>query len=911
MGSAERYRKAKALFNAALERTTVEREPFVRDACAGDDALAREVLDLLAAHVDAATEFLEPIVVPPPPATTSIDLARLGADRGYRVLHEHARGGMGVVYLAERADGAYRQKVALKLLSAAALLQPEASLRLKLEREILARLNHPNIARLLDGGTSSEGAPYLVMEYVEGERIDRWCERERASLERRIDLFLAVCDAVAYAHRNLVVHRDLKPGNVLVTADGVPKLLDFGIAKLLASDDAELTGTGERLMTPRYASPEQVLGKPVTTLSDVYSLGVVLYELLAEVTPYGEAASTPLTLPHAICETDPTPPSIALAKTTERFIPARRLRGDLDAIVLKALRKPPEQRYGSVEELAADLRAHREGRPVGARAGSRLYRVRRLARRHWKALATAAAVLVLSTGFVLRLARELDATARERDRADRVVEFLVGVFQRADPMRGGGEKVSVRQVVDQGAARVDEELRAQPAIRATLLHTLGRVYDSLGEYTKAQQLLEQARELRRDGDPLEYADTLRELAAVALDRQDGPAAKKLLEEARAIVEPRVKPDDLRVAMLVGELARAHGEAGDRDAEERLAKQSLALLLHRIGATEVPTKLPPRAAQGEEYARIATALHNLARISMMRGELETAQAQFERALAFKRQVYPPNDPAIATTLNALANVISDRGLLNESLAPQQEALAIRIAAFGPDHPIAALSYFNLAVNLKQIKRYDEALEDYGRALAIFTKAYGADHANVLTIRNNIANVHMARQDYKAALAAHEALLATREALLGREHLDVAQSLINLGICYRELGRVDDAIAADRRALEIQRKAQGEFHPETIGAIYELVLSLRAGDHGEEAERWLRETLPHVGGENEHKVLAAAMQFEWAQLIVKRHGDLAQARALAEQARDTVRAVGVNEYLEAAEIERWLAAHAGGP
>jgi serine/threonine-protein kinase len=566
----QRYQQAKAIFHAALERTGAAREEYVRETCAEDPILAAEVNSLLRASDAAETDFL---ASGPQLARHAVaDIGSLGADRGYRVVRELARGGMGVVYLAERADGEYTLEVAIKLLSHAALLQPEALLRLKLEREILARLNHPNIARLLDGGTTADGLPYLVMEYVDGERLDVWCKRRAPPVEERLVLFLAICDAVAYAHRNLVVHRDLKPANVLVTADDAPKLLDFGIAKLLAADASALTEEGARPMTPRYASPEQVLGKPVTTLSDVYSLGVVLYELLTDTTPYGDAISTPLSLPQVICERDPPPPSAQKLA----------LRGDLDAITMRALRKAPEARYASVEALAEDLRAYLDGRPVAARHGERWYRARRFAQRHWRALATAAAVLLLVAGFVARLNIELAQTALERDKAQRVVAFFGDLFQVADPSEARGSTITVREVLERGARALDADTTLEPAVRAAMLEIIGTVNRRLGLLKQAEPLLERSVALRADLEPAGRVHALSALAALRIDQGKFAPAQALLDEA----------ESLRSGLL----------AGDRALEARLALERQAdLPAHRRAPQERSDRGVVLGARGFESA----------------------------------------------------------------------------------------------------------------------------------------------------------------------------------------------------------------------------------------------------------------------------------------------------------------------
>jgi TolB-like protein/Tfp pilus assembly protein PilF/tRNA A-37 threonylcarbamoyl transferase component Bud32 len=401
----DRWKQVKGVLGAALDRPAEERGALVEAACAGDAELRTEVESLLAS-AGAAHEFLETAARPAllrPPAEGRPE-ARAGARIGpYRVLSEIGRGGMGAVYLAERDDQEYRKQVAIKLVRGDA---DSASVvrRFRQERQILAELDHPNIARLLDGGTTDEGLPYFVMEYVEGAPIDAYCEARKLTVKGRLELFRTVCAAIGDAHRKRVVHRDLKPSNILVTAEGTPKLVDFGIAKLMTpTSGSEHTATGTHLMTPEYGSPEQWRGGPVTAASDIYSLGVLLYRLLTGQSPYRAGPDQPHELGRAICEEDPAPPSAAAAAPTRH-----QLAGDLDAIVLKAMRKEPERRYGSAAELSEDIRRHLEGLPVAARKDGIVYRAGRLVRRNRAVgltVLTMAAMAILVSALVYRWAR--------------------------------------------------------------------------------------------------------------------------------------------------------------------------------------------------------------------------------------------------------------------------------------------------------------------------------------------------------------------------------------------------------------------------------------------------------------------------------------------------------------------------
>src|SRR5271155_4174136 len=437
----------------------------------------------------------------------------------YRVLRTLGAGGMGEVYLAERADAQFEQQVAIKVVHGGALGGAMHS-RLKLERQILAQLDHPNIAHLTDGGELPDGRAYIVMEYVDGIAIDAYCDSNRLDIVARLKLFQIVCAAVHYAHQNLIVHRDLKPSNILVTAEGIPKLLDFGIAKLLderqaGSHTLAVTHADFRLMTPDHASPEQVRGQAITTSSDVYVLGVLLYKLLTGVSPFVIPTMRLTDIERAICEKDPPLPShavdthdtaqtrsiVEVRSTTAKRL-RRRLGGDLDNIVLMAMRKEPERRYGSSQQMADDIQRYLDGKPVIAHRDTLSYRTTKFVRRHWLTVTAATGVVFLILAFAmttymqsLRIAAERDRVAeqrataeRERARAEEVSSFLVNLFRLSDPQENRGNQVTARELLDSGAKRLQAELQDQPSTKAALLATVGQVYDSLGQFQVAEPI---------------------------------------------------------------------------------------------------------------------------------------------------------------------------------------------------------------------------------------------------------------------------------------------------------------------------------------------------------------------------------------------------------------------------------------
>lgn len=537
----EEWDRIKVLLAEALDRPPAERQAFLEAACRHDAHLHAEVASLLEAYASAdAADALESPFADAHRTIPSLAGRRLGP---YRLLHVIGQGGMGAVYVAERADGQFDQRVAVKLVPPH-LATPELLRRFRSERQILAHLDHPHIARLYDGGVTDEGIPYLVMEYVEGIPVTAYCERHHLSTDQRLRLFRTICDAVAYAHRNLVVHRDLKPSNILVRDDGQVKLLDFGIAKLLNEDEAAAR-TELRAMTPEYAAPEQILGGTVTTTTDVYQLGVLLYELLTGRRPYDLRERSPREAERVICYQEPERPSEAILASpqagrhprAEQEKLRQRLAGDLDTIVLKALQKEPDRRYGSVELLRDDLWRHEHNLPVLARKDTFGYRASRFVRRHRLAVGAASTVLVLlvavvalAVHFALTTAAQSEAIRTERDRArteaakaEQINIFLQRVLSAADPFQEGRD-VRVVDVLEGAAARIETELAGQPDVAAAVYRTLGITYQNLGLYAEAESILNAVLAAVQDEDPSLATTALGYLADLREARGDAPQA---------------------------------------------------------------------------------------------------------------------------------------------------------------------------------------------------------------------------------------------------------------------------------------------------------------------------------------------------------------------------------------------------
>ena len=608
--SQERWDLLQSLFERAGELPPADRGAWLDQQCGDDVELRREIDRLLDFDYEGET-LGDGISQAAAQVAAAGDEALLGYRLGvYRVVEKIAAGGMGAVYLGERADGQFEQKVAIKLLSTG-LVNQEARQRFLIERQILASLNHPCIAQLIDGGTTDSGIPYLVMEHIEGEPIDRYCDQRKLTPRDRLGLFQQVCDVVQFAHQNLVIHRDLKPGNILVTDEGMPKLLDFGIAKLLdpgaIGGNVVQTRQYARMLTPEYASPEQVRGDAVTVASDVYALGVLLYQLLTGRVPYRLTSGALQEIERVICETAPERPSTAITRTvggeistsddraiTPESIAERRqtpvsrlrrmLRGDLDNIVLMAMRKEPERRYQSVGQLSDDIDRYLSQLPVRARPDSWRYRTGKFVARNRAGVAAATAVLIISVGLVgyytQRLAGERDRARLEADKAAEVSEFLSSIFRFADPSEAGGENLSARELLDRGARRIDRELELQPEVQAAMMSAIGRSYLRLGVYTEAQELFERSLEANRDffesADP-EISQSLFDLGLVLAERGEYERALVTHREALELRRARFG-DSTIVGHSLREVGRTLEDLGRLEEAEQTYTE--ALELHR-------------------------------------------------------------------------------------------------------------------------------------------------------------------------------------------------------------------------------------------------------------------------------------------------------------------------------------------
>ena len=814
----EHWQQVREILEEALERDPSARRRFIEQTCAGDPAVRRDVEALVELEAEADDFFARPLF---DLHDRRLDSAPAGTRIGnYLVVRELGSGGMGRVYLGARADREFDHRVAIKVLKRG-IDTDEVVGRFLRERQILASLEHPSIAHLFDGGRTEEGLPFFVAEYVDGVPIDEYCEARKLSVEDRLRLFCQVCDAVEFAHGSLVIHRDLKPANILITENGLPKLLDFGIAKMVSADGEDLhpTRTWLSFMTPEVASPEQVRGERIRTTSDVYSLGVLLYLLLTGSNPHTAAGDSRTAVERAILETKPQRPS--QAAPPER---ARALRGDLDNIVLTAVRKEPERRYGSARELADDIRRYLADEPVKASGDAWSYRFSKLVRRHKLAAVSVITILSLIFAFTVVAVFLLGQTARERERAERVSTFLEDLLTLPAPGRSRGEDLTVREALDTGRERIFSGLEEEPELRAELMDTMARVYSSLGLYGDARDLFEQALAIRRrelGHRHLLVAETLHGLAGVLRELGETDASAEMLSEALAIQSDRRAEDHPEYLKGLNNLAILHEERGDYEQAQRLHEEILEV---------------KRTLLAPSDPEIAVTLHNLAKIHYLQEDYGLAEARYRESMKVRENHHGRASPEVARTMNSLASVVEARGDLEEAERLFRQGLTIRRQIYPESHPEVAVSLSNLAMLLQGRGDLDSAEPMFREAISILDRFVPGDHPNRAVVMRNLAVLLIERGEAEEAeVLARQSVEILRQRL-GPNHWRSADAEAVLGSSLSVQGRTDEAEPRLVEGFEKLRALQGDDSPYTRQALDHVVDHFdRTGDE-ERAERY---------------------------------------------------------------------------
>lgn len=871
--------RVRALFKAAADLGPAARSAYLQQQCADEPGLREDVESLLEASGEPDITF-ERIV-----RVAAADVVQSGSDLRRRVGHYElvrliGSGGMGRVYLAQRVDRRFEHQVAIKLLQGhdhdGALTQ-----RFLLERQTLAGLQHASIARLLDGGESHDGAPYLVMEYVDGVPIDRYCNEGRLTIEQRLRLFQTVCLAVDHAHRNLVVHRDIKPGNILVTADGEPKLLDFGIAKVFGdgAEASDLTLAGHVALTPEYASPEQIRGEPVSTATDIYSLGVLLYRLLCGHGPYRNR--TGVDLANAILEQVPdrlsmpdnhtgdraeTAPRIARERQTTPRLLRKRLRGDLDNIVGKALRKEPERRYPSALALHEDIAACLAHRPVTARADSAGYRTRRFLRRHRFGAAAAGLVLVVVAIAFAQVIQQRNLAAAAAAQSAQVAELLGDVFASASPRRALGQPVLAADLLAAGARKVDA-LTDQPAVQAELLDVMGLSYVWIGEYAAGADLLRQAlllREQRLPTDPGAISLTLKNLAQAEKQLRDLPAAERTLRRALAHSRDAHADPHEDVAFILGHLGDLLRMQGRLDVAREVLEEADAMMT---------------ALAHSDSEEAIDVRGNLAITLSQLGRLQAAELSQSQVVAASRRVSGERHPNTAIRIANLGLLQGELGRFDDAYRNVSRAyeLMLEVSSTNPNQIAWITAHKGWA--LIRLGRFEEARRVYDALAALCQEHYGADDVRQLRCQQHAATWYLDRADYQEAANRYETLLALAERLGANPGFEASRAAYRLAQARNRLGDPGGAEQISRQALA----DTAGMHPATRLEL-ELALATalsrqnRSADAAALFEKNLQDRARYSGPEGMRMIpalTAASRHFD-------RAGDSEKAIALAARA-----------------------------
>ncbi|HEY0704463.1 MAG TPA: tetratricopeptide repeat protein [Candidatus Acidoferrales bacterium] len=827
-----RWQTVQALFHEAAELPAGQQRAFLETRCPGDAALVDEVLTLLQEDSRGDSMLDQDIahVAHQVLGETSSDSPPFKEFGPYKMIRALGEGGMGVVYLAERED--LGSRVAVKVLRDA-WLSPARRARFAAEQRTLAQLNHPSIARLYDADSSADGTPFFVMEYVEGVRLTAFCRERNCTVAERLRLFREVCEAVLYAHQHAVIHRDLKPSNILVKDDGTVRLLDFGVAKQIENlgEAAEQTMTGLRMMTPAYAAPEQIRGEQVGIQADVYSLGVVLYELLAGRLPFNLTDTSPAQAERILTEHEAEKPSIAAENRSEAGgakenlqVPGTSAWADLDVLCLTAMHKDVRQRYQSVEALIRDVDHYLKGEPLDARPDSLRYTVGKFTRRHWRILSAAAAVFVTIVGLVafytVRLTHARNAAIAQAARTQRIQHFMLNLFRGDDPSAGPANDLKVVTLLDRGVQEA-QGLDAEPAVQADLYETLGGIYQKLGRLDQAEPLLQQALAKQTSifgAGSVESAKAMLALGSLRDAQAKYEESERLIRQALAIDKAHLPPNEPEMGKATRALGKVLEDRGQYDAA--------------IAALEQAVQID--SAPGASNADLADSLHELANAHFYAGHYVMSDALNQRVLGMYQQIYGERHPRVADIYINLGAIRLDLGHYPEAEHYDRQALDIVQAWYGKDNAETATDLTILARALIYQNKTDEARDLLQQSLAIKERAFGKVHPSVASTLNELGSLAKRQGQFPEAEAYFTRMVDIYRSIYGEHHYLLATALSNLASVYQAEHEWPRAEKIFRQAVALYTETQSPTHVNTGIARIKLGNTLLHQKRYEEAE-----------------------------------------------------------------------------